>query len=116
MSPRRLATGLVVLLLYLVRSGLPDWLQAPLWFRPLTHGLGHFLTAHQGFGLFVVIFLEELGIPLPAPGDVAITWGGYLTTTSAIPLPVAWAGLGVRPSLPLGPAGRQGPGLTSFRG
>ena len=45
---------------------------------------------HQSSGLFLVIFLEELGIPLPAPGDVAIMYGGYLTTTGAIPYPLAY--------------------------
>ena len=38
----------------------------------------------------MVIFLEELGVPLPAPGDVAIAYGGYLTTTGAIPYPLAY--------------------------
>jgi membrane protein DedA with SNARE-associated domain len=45
---------------------------------------------HPSAGLFVVIFLEELGVPLPAPGDVAIMYGGYLTTTGAIPYPLAY--------------------------
>jgi membrane protein DedA with SNARE-associated domain len=75
---------------YLIQGGLPAWLQTPSWFRPLTRTLGRFVTDHQGLGLFGVIFAEELGIPLPAPGDVAIAWGGYLTTTGAIPLPVAY--------------------------
>jgi membrane protein DedA with SNARE-associated domain len=45
---------------------------------------------HQTGGLFFVIFLEELGVPLPAPGDAAIAYGGYLTTTGAIPYPLAY--------------------------
>jgi membrane protein DedA with SNARE-associated domain len=45
---------------------------------------------HPSGGLFLVIFLEELGVPLPAPGDVAIMYGGYLTTTGAIPYPLAY--------------------------
>jgi membrane protein DedA with SNARE-associated domain len=52
--------------------------------------LGHFVHEHQALGLFLVIFAEELGIPLPAPGDVAIAWGGYLTTTGAIAYPMAY--------------------------
>lgn len=70
---------------------IPGWLQTPGWYRPLTRALGHYIREHQAFGLFGVIFAEELGIPLPAPGDVAIAWGGYLTTTGAIPLPYAYA-------------------------
>src|SRR3984893_5412254 len=69
---------------------LPGWLQEPSWWRPLTHAVRIFVLQHQSTGLFLVIFLEELGVPLPAPGDVAIAYGGYLTTTGAIPYPLAY--------------------------
>lgn len=69
---------------------LPGWLREPAWWRPLTHALRLFVLDHQTGGLFFVIFLEELGIPLPAPGDAAIAYGGYLTTTGAIPYPLAY--------------------------
>lgn len=68
----------------------PSWLREPSWWRPLTHALRIFVLEHQTGGLFVVIFLEELGIPLPAPGDAAIAYGGYLTTTGTIPYPLAY--------------------------
>jgi membrane protein DedA with SNARE-associated domain len=71
-------------------STIPWWLQSPDWWVPATRALGHFVRTHQPVGLFLVIFAEELGIPLPAPGDVAITYGGYLTTTGAIAYPVAY--------------------------
>lgn len=71
-------------------SSLPGWLQSPDWWAPATRALGHFVRSHQAVGLFLVIFAEELGIPLPAPGDVAITYGGYLTTTGAIAYPAAY--------------------------
>ncbi len=71
-------------------NSLPVWLQTPHWFMPAARALGHFVRSHQAIGLFLVIFAEELGIPLPAPGDAAITYGGYLTTTGAIPLPLAY--------------------------
>ncbi|HZK72967.1 MAG TPA: DedA family protein [Clostridia bacterium] len=71
-------------------SNLPGWLQEPSWWRPLSHVVRIFVLQHQSGGLFVVIFLEELGIPLPAPGDAAIAYGGYLTTTGAIPYPLAY--------------------------
>ncbi|MDQ6774102.1 MAG: DedA family protein, partial [Candidatus Dormibacteraeota bacterium] len=73
-----------------VHSALPSWLQDPTWFAPLPRALGHFVRQHQSVGLFLVVFAEELGIPLPVPGDVAIALGGYLTTTGAIPLPLAY--------------------------
>jgi membrane-associated protein len=76
-----------------VHTDLPSWIQTPVWFHPLTRSLAVFIARHQGAGLFLVIFAEELGIPLPAPGDVAIAWGGYLSTTGAIPLPLAYAGV-----------------------
>jgi membrane protein DedA with SNARE-associated domain len=71
-------------------DNLPGWLQEPNWWRPLTHVVRIFVLQHQTAGLFIVIFLEELGVPLPAPGDVAIAYGGYLTTTGAIPYPLAY--------------------------
>ena len=71
-------------------ANFPDWLQAPDWFWPATRAVGHFVRNHQALGLFLVIFAEELGIPLPAPGDAAITYGGYLTTTGAMSYPAAF--------------------------
>jgi membrane protein DedA with SNARE-associated domain len=68
---------------------LPNWVQSPDWYRPLTRFVGRFVRDHQGFGTFLVIAAEEVGIPLPAPGDVVIAVTGYLTTTGAIPF---WAG------------------------
>lgn len=71
-------------------SFLPGWLQEPSWLRPLTHAIRLFILQHQTGGLFFVILMEELGVPLPAPGDAAIAYGGYLTTTGAIPYPLAY--------------------------
>src|SRR4029077_20000636 len=70
-------------------DNLPGWLQEPNWWQPLTHAVQEFVLQHQTSGLFLVIFLEELGVPLPAPGDVAIAYGGYLTTTRPSPSPLA---------------------------
>lgn len=63
---------------------LPDWLQTPAWYRPLSRFILHVIRTQQAFGLFGVVFAEELGIPLPVPGDVAIAWAGYLTTTGGM--------------------------------
>src|SRR5215472_2797491 len=71
-------------------SSIPGWLETPHWLVPFTRAIGHLIRTQAGVGLFLVIFAEELGIPLPAPGDAAITYGGYLTTTGAIPLPLAY--------------------------
>src|SRR5713226_8665473 len=71
-------------------SSLPGWLQEPSWLRPFTHAIRLFILHHQFGGLYLVIFLEELGVPLPAPGDAAIAYGGYLTTRGVIPYPLAY--------------------------
>jgi membrane protein DedA with SNARE-associated domain len=70
--------------------GILGWFTSPTWFHHFGRLLAHFVALHQTIGLFLVIFAEEMGIPLPAPGDVAITWAGYLTTTNAIPHAMAY--------------------------
>src|SRR5258708_25174310 len=75
-------------------SSLPEWLQEPSWLRPFTHAIRVFILHYQFGGLFLVIYLEELGVPLPAPGDAAIAYGGYLATTCAIPYPLAYLAVG----------------------
>jgi membrane protein DedA with SNARE-associated domain len=76
--------------LVIASSPLPGWLQEPGWLHPVTRGIGHLILHHPSFGLFIVVFCEELGIPLPIPGDVAVMTGGYLTTTGAIPYALAY--------------------------
>ncbi len=71
-------------------SSIPGWLLTPGWLTPAGRVIGHFVRTHEAIGLFLVIFAEELGIPLPAPGDAAITYGGYLTTTGALPYSLAF--------------------------
>jgi membrane protein DedA with SNARE-associated domain len=66
------------------------WVQAPGWLWPVGHGVLHLIRHHQAMGLFLVVFAEELGIPLPVPGDVAVAFGGFLTTTGDIPYPLAF--------------------------
>jgi membrane protein DedA with SNARE-associated domain len=73
--------------LYLA-SNLPWW--EPGWWPDLARGVRSFIFQHQTAGLFAVILLEEIGIPLPAPGDVAITYAGYLTTRGTIPYALAY--------------------------
>src|SRR2546423_14803051 len=74
---------------------LPNWAQTPGWYRPLTRLVGRFIHDHQAIGTFLVIGAEELGIPLPAPGDAVIAVTGYLTTTGTIAFGAAFlAGVG----------------------
>lgn len=74
-----------LLAMHLASSPLPGFLREPSWWHELTRGLRIFILQHQTSGLFAVILLEEIGVPLPAPGDVAVAYGGYLTTTGTIP-------------------------------
>lgn len=60
---------------------LPDWLRTPDWWRPAQQLVRIVVNRYPGFGLLLVIFCEELGIPLPVPGDVAIISSGYLVST-----------------------------------
>lgn len=69
---------------------LPDWLQSPYWIVRLSQDIGRFINDHQAAGLFIVICAEEMGVPLPVPGDVAITWAGYLTTIGRLSYTVAF--------------------------
>src|SRR5260221_7710226 len=68
----------------------PWWLQEPTWLHELTRQVRVFIFQHQTLGLYLVIFLEEIGIPLPAPGDIAITYGGDPTPTGNNPHPPAF--------------------------
>jgi membrane protein DedA with SNARE-associated domain len=68
----------------------PDWIGEPGWWQQLVHDLEALVQSLQTGGLFFVIFVEELGVPLPVPGDVAIAYGGYLTTTGAMAFPTAF--------------------------
>jgi membrane protein DedA with SNARE-associated domain len=68
----------------------PDWIGEPGWWQQLVQDVQAFVLQQQTSGLFFVIFLEELGVPLPVPGDVAIAYGGYLTTTGAVQFPLAF--------------------------
>lgn len=58
----------------------------PGWFGYLNHVLRLAIRDHQALGTFAVVFAEELGIPLPAPGDVFIAFTGYLTTKGNLSL------------------------------
>ncbi|HEX4213042.1 MAG TPA: DedA family protein [Candidatus Dormibacteraeota bacterium] len=63
---------------HFLQPQLPPWFHTPAWFRRLGHHLLRFMSHHEASGLFVIVFAEELGIPFPAPGDVAVAWAGYL--------------------------------------
>lgn len=77
-------------MLFLAAHHLAGWPFEPGWWHELTRAVRLFILQHQTGGVFCVILLEEIGIPLPAPGDVAITYAGYLTTIGTIPLPLAY--------------------------
>ncbi|HVB76716.1 MAG TPA: DedA family protein [Candidatus Nitrosotalea sp.] len=67
-------------------ASIPGWLLDPRWLSPTGHILGHLLHRHEAVGLFAIILAEEIGVPLPAPGDAAIAYAGYLTTKGSLSL------------------------------
>ena len=67
---------------------LPSWLLSPEWLRPAQRAIGHFVLSNPGPGLYLAIFAEEIGIPLPVPGDVAIMSAGYLISIGSLPYPI----------------------------
>lgn len=52
--------------------------------RQLTHTLLNFFDVHQLPALFVLLLLEEAGIPIPIPGDTLILLAGTQTHTKLL--------------------------------
>jgi membrane protein DedA with SNARE-associated domain len=64
----------------------------------VTHGLRYYMSqvgpggkfvvelvaAHKAVAVFAVIALEEVGVPIPLPGDAVIAYAGHLVARSAI--------------------------------
>jgi membrane protein DedA with SNARE-associated domain len=46
----------------------------------LANLLEHFLTEYGYFAVFVLMFVEEAGVPLPLPNEVALMYVGYLSS------------------------------------
>jgi len=46
----------------------------------LFEGLLRFVQEQGDLALFLVLLLEETGVPLPLPGDLALVWAGYRVT------------------------------------
>src|ERR687886_1714514 len=36
-----------------------------------------FLERHTDLAIFMIVFLEDLGVPMPVPADVAVVYAGY---------------------------------------
>jgi membrane protein DedA with SNARE-associated domain len=71
-------------------TGLGRYLrQAP----PLTRAAMGLVFAHKALGIFAVIGLEEMGVPVPIPGDLAILLAGHLVARRRLALPAAFAAI-----------------------
>ena len=57
---------------------------------PLTRFLTHQIVAHRAIAIFSVIALEEIGVPLPLPGDVFIAYAGHLVVAHRLSLASAF--------------------------
>jgi membrane protein DedA with SNARE-associated domain len=51
---------------------------------PYTRWLVHLGAGHRAISIFLVIALEEIGVPLPLPGDVFIAYAGHLVARGKI--------------------------------
>jgi len=47
----------------------------------LLHAIGTLIGQHQTAAIGVLIAVEEMGLPLPIPGDIFILYAGYLVAT-----------------------------------
>ena len=85
------AFGVVVLvtltILALVYGDLPEFL------RVGGHEMRQFLARHQFLPGFVLLYIEESGIPLPAPGDVFVMYVGTRVPHNFVAWIAAWLGL-----------------------
>ncbi|MFN2463018.1 MAG: DedA family protein [Candidatus Dormibacteria bacterium] len=57
---------------------------------PLTRFISGQIRHHQAVAIFAVIMLEEIGVPLPLPGDVFIAYAGHLVVHHRISLVAAF--------------------------
>ena len=61
--------------------------------NPATRFVVHTIAAHQAVAIFTVIALEEIGVPLPLPGDVFIAYAGHLVVRHRIGLAAAFGAI-----------------------
>ncbi|HEY8739150.1 MAG TPA: DedA family protein [Candidatus Dormibacteraeota bacterium] len=60
---------------------------------PLTRFLVHQIALHRASAILAVIALEEIGVPLPLPGDVFIAYAGHLVVRGRISLVSAFVAI-----------------------
>jgi membrane protein DedA with SNARE-associated domain len=54
------------------------WQGGVLMLQDLAHALEQFLANYGYFAIFLLMFVEEAGLPLPLPNEVALMYVGYL--------------------------------------
>jgi membrane protein DedA with SNARE-associated domain len=71
--------------------GTISWLSATRGLRyyidqamPGGHQVTHLIYAHKAIAIFAVIALEEIGIPIPLPGDAFIAFAGHLVARNRL--------------------------------
>jgi membrane protein DedA with SNARE-associated domain len=81
-----LALALAVLALAILQADVPDLIgDGTAW------GLAQ-LTSRGYLSSYPLIYIEESGVPLPAPGDVFVLYVGAHVPHAALPLVAAWLG------------------------
>ena len=48
-----------------------------MFFRDYAITLWHFFIAYKLIALFILLFIEEAGVPLPLPGDILVMYMGF---------------------------------------
>ena len=48
----------------------------------------NFITLYGYYGIFILVFLQEIGVPNPVPNELVLLFSGYLTFTGILNLPL----------------------------
>ena len=60
---------------------------------PYTHFIVNLIRAYPAVAIFSVIALEEIGVPLPLPGDAFIAYSGHLVARGRVSLVAAFVAI-----------------------
>jgi membrane protein DedA with SNARE-associated domain len=79
--------GAAVVVSAILQGDVPDVIYAG------THWVGHILHRYSYVGSYGLLYLEESGVPLPAPGDVFVMYVGAHVPRNVGSWAMAWLGL-----------------------
>jgi membrane protein DedA with SNARE-associated domain len=53
----------------------------------MSSGLIIYITKYGYYGIFILVFLQEIGVPNPIPNELVLLFSGYLSFTGILKLP-----------------------------